>query len=104
MHKINKEKINKEGRKNETKSKYDFKDRLREQLKEATKKVTLEYVFTFGKYQGDTVTDVCIVDPAYIRWCMQKKLLDFEKEVIDYMFKREREVKREQEKQQEKLV
>ena len=71
--KINKEKINKNS----------FKERIREKVCGAT----LNYKFTFGKYQGHTCRQVCECDPEYIRWCMVKKILDFEKEVIDYMIK-----------------
>lgn len=60
---------------------------LREKLKETWNGATLNYIFTFGKYQNWDCRRVCENDPKYIQRCMQKKILDFEKEVIDYMIK-----------------
>lgn len=84
--KINKEKV---------KKKQSYKERLREKIRGAT----LNYRFTFGKYRDWECGQVCEEDPQYIRWCMQKKILDFGKEVIDYMIKCEREMKENLEKQ-----
>lgn len=30
----------------------------------------LETVFTFGKYEGDTVEEIAAFDPSYIEWCI----------------------------------
>ena len=84
--KINKEKVKKKN--------YSFKERMRETVRGAT----LNYKFTFGKYEGWECGKVCEEDPGYIRWCIQKGILDFEKEVIDYMIKCAREKKERYEK------
>ena len=83
--KINKEKTTKG-------KKYSFKEKLKEKFC----RVGLNYIFTFGKYEGRNCERVCELESQYIRWCMQKKILDFEEEVINYMIKCEHERKEEQ--------
>lgn len=32
----------------------------------------LDTVFTFDKYEGDTLEEIAEFDPSYIEWCIQK--------------------------------
>lgn len=77
--------------------KYSFKDRLNK----CVNKVNLDYVIPFGKHKGYSLKFICATDPQYIQWCMQKNLLDFEKEVIDYMIVKLRKLRKKQEAERE---
>ena len=40
------------------------------------RKVDKHYVFDFGKYRGRTLKEVRQYNPSYIRWCVDKGILD----------------------------
>lgn len=42
------------------------------------KVVDFETVLTFGKHAGDTVEEVLVEDPGYIKWCIEEKIIVFE--------------------------
>lgn len=91
--KIHKERVDKK----ETKCKGAYAERLRERLGEAHK-ITLDYVFTFGKYRDDCIKFVCDIDPLYIQWIMTKRILDLSKEVIDYYIQAQRKAREQSER------
>lgn len=38
--------------------------------------------FTFGKYKGRLISDVCILDSDYVKWAVKKKLIVLPKYII----------------------
>lgn len=34
-------------------------------------KLTLDYILSFGKYQGCSIAKVMLTDPDYIYWCLE---------------------------------
>lgn len=44
------------------------------------KVIDFETMLTFGKYAGETVEEILVVDPHYIKWCIDENILVFEDE------------------------
>lgn len=44
---------------------------------------SLEYVFTFGKYNGNKLSDVLIDDPKYIEWLLDNEVVEFTEEILE---------------------
>lgn len=37
--------------------------------------MSAEPLFNFGKYKGRSIKDICIIDPNYVKWAINKGLI-----------------------------
>lgn len=85
--KINKEKISK----------------TKERLRKLNNKVDLNYVFTFGKHKGNSLSYVIRNDLMYMSWLINNKVLNLSREVLEYYVSHKRQAEKEREEYEAKL-
>lgn len=49
--------------------------------------ISLEYIFTFGKYKGQQFEDICHDDPNYIEYLIDNDIVDLDEEAMEFVTK-----------------